>query len=266
MSTSGRVSGRVADTHRAGRPRTRLARGFAANTAAVTYIDQHADVRYQRASDIVDVVLVEDHALFRQGLSEMLSVIDPLIRVAGHAESAEEALRLVPETAPDIVLMDVHLPAMSGIEAIRRLAVLCPRTRAVVVSGSAEDDSIMEALLAGACGYIVKSAPIDEIASAIRTAAQGGSIISPAVASQLLDYVRQNRPPLSIAAEPVGQLTPREGEVLRLLAAGMENSEIAQELVISTRTARNHVASILEKLQMQNRIQAAVYAVKHGLA
>lgn len=232
----------------------------------MTYIDQQAELRYQRPSDFVDVVLVEDHALFRQGLSEMLSVIDPQIRVAAATDRAEEALRIVPEIAPDVVLMDVGLPDMSGIDAIRRLAVLAPRTRALVVSGSSEDDAIMRALLAGACGYIVKSAPVDEIAEAIRTAAEGGSIVSPAVASQLLDHVRLNGPPLSLAAEPVGQLTPRETEVLKLLAAGLENSEIARELVISTRTARNHVASILEKLQMQNRIQAAVYAVKNGLA
>jgi DNA-binding NarL/FixJ family response regulator len=232
----------------------------------VTYIDQQAELRYKRASDVVDVVLVEDHALFRQGLSEMLSVIDPQIRIAACVGSAERALQIVPEIAPEVVLMDIGLPEMSGIDAIRRLAVLAPRTRALVVSGSAEDESIMGALLAGACGYIVKSAAVDEIAQAIRTAAHGGSIVSPAVASQLLEHVRHNQPPLSLAAQPVGQLTPRESEVLRLLAAGLENSEIARELVISTRTARNHVASILEKLQMQNRIQAAVYAVKNGLA
>jgi DNA-binding NarL/FixJ family response regulator len=232
----------------------------------VTFIDQQAELRYERPTDVIDVVLVEDHALFRQGLSEMLSVVDPGIRVAGFAENAEAALRIVPETAPDVVLMDLHLPAMSGIEAIRRLAVLAPRTRALVVSGSADDAAIMDALLAGACGYVIKSSPVDELALAIRTAAIGGSIVSPAVASQLLEHVRHNQPPLSLAAQPVGQLTPRETEVLRLLAAGLENSEIARELVISTRTARNHVASILEKLQMQNRIQAAVYAVKNGLA
>jgi DNA-binding NarL/FixJ family response regulator len=232
----------------------------------VTFIDQQAELRYERPTDVIDVVLVEDHALFRQGLSEMLSVVDPGIRIAGFAENAEAALRIVPETAPDVVLMDLHLPAMSGIEAIRRLAVLAPRTRALVVSGSADDAAIMDALLAGACGYVIKSSPVDELALAIRTAAIGGSIVSPAVASQLLEHVRHNQPPLSLAAQPVGQLTPRETEVLRLLAAGLENSEIARELVISTRTARNHVASILEKLQMQNRIQAAVYAVKNGLA
>jgi DNA-binding NarL/FixJ family response regulator len=162
--------------------------------------------------------------------------------------------------------MDIHLPEMTGIEAIRRLSVLCPSVSVLVVSGSAEDDDVMDALLAGACGYLLKTSPISDLVAAIRSAAAGGSTLSPNVASQLLSYVRQNEPSARIGSEPVGQLTPRELEVLRLLADGLENSEIAHELVISTRTAANHVASILEKLQMQNRIQAAVYAVKHGLA
>jgi DNA-binding NarL/FixJ family response regulator len=163
-------------------------------------------------------------------------------------------------------MMDVHLSGMSGIQAISRLSVLCPTVRVVVVSGSADDQDVLDAILAGACGYILKDAPIEQIAEGIRLAAHGGTTLSPTVAARLLDHVREVEPPAHIADEPVGELTPRELEVLKLLAAGMENSEIATELVISTRTARNHVASILEKLQMQNRIQAAVYAVRHGLA
>lgn len=124
----------------------------------------------------------------------------------------------------------------------------------------------MEAILSGARGYILKSSPIAEITAGIHAAAEGGSILSPVVASHLLDHVRDNASSLRVGADPVGQLTPRELEVLRLMAQGLENSEIARELVISTRTARNHVASILEKLQMENRIQAAVYAVRHGVA
>jgi two-component system, NarL family, response regulator LiaR len=232
----------------------------------VTYTEHELEARYQRATDVIDVVIVEDHGLFRQGLCELLSHADPAIRVAAAADSAEEALEIIPTVAPDVVLMDIHLPRMSGVEAIRRLAVLAPATRVLVLSGSAEDHDVLEALFAGARGYILKAAPIDEIAAGIRTAAEGGSILSPPVASQLLDHVRQHVPPISLASEPVGQLTPRETEVLRLMAAGLENSQIARSLVISERTARNHVASILEKLQMRNRIQAAVYAVRHGLA
>jgi DNA-binding NarL/FixJ family response regulator len=216
--------------------------------------------------DHVDIVIVEDHRLFRQGLTEMLAAEDPDIRVAGVAGSGEDALRIIPQLMPDVVLMDIHLSAMSGIDAITRLAVLCPSVKVLVISASAEHQDIVDAFIAGACGYILKDSPIGRIAEGIRAAARGGAMLSPVVASQLLDHVRQGSVAVSIAAEPVGQLTPRELEVLRLLAAGLENSEIAAELVISTRTARNHVASILDKLQMQNRIQAAVYAVRHGLA
>jgi DNA-binding NarL/FixJ family response regulator len=216
--------------------------------------------------DQVDVVIVEDHRLFRQGLTTLLAAADPDLHVTGACDSAEEGLRIIPQLMPDVVLMDIHLAAMSGIDAITRLAVLCPTVRVLVISGSAEDQDILEAILAGACGYILKDTPIEQIAEGVRAAAHGDAMLSPPVASQLLEHVRQGGPRVSIAAEPVGELTPRELEVLRLIAAGLENSEIAAELVISTRTARNHVASILEKLQMQNRIQAAVYAVRHGLA
>jgi DNA-binding NarL/FixJ family response regulator len=210
--------------------------------------------------DQVDVVIVEDHRL-----TELLAAVDPGLRVTGACDSAEEALEVIPRLMPDVVLMDIHLAEMSGIHAIERLAVLCPSVRMLVVSGSADDVDVLAAILAGACGYILKDSPVEEIAEGIRAAAHGGTALSPLVAAQLLEHVRDSAPPVSIAAEPVGQLTPRELEVLRLLAAGKENSEIAGELVISTRTARNHVASILEKLQMQNRIQAAVYAVRHGI-
>ena len=227
--------------------------------------DRHGEVRYQRASDLVEVFLVEDHGLFRDGLSKLLAAHDPALHVTGSVTSAEDALARIPEHLPDVVLMDLRLPGMSGTEAIRRLKVLAPSVRVLVISGSTEDRDVMEAVLAGACGYILKSSPVEQIVEGIHAAANGGSILSPVVASHLLEHVRENAPLLRLASEPVGQLTPRELEVLRLMATGMENSEIARELVISTRTARNHVASILEKLQMQNRIQAAVYAVRHGV-
>jgi DNA-binding NarL/FixJ family response regulator len=232
----------------------------------MSFTDHQGAVRYQRASDVVEVFLVEDHGLFRQGLSELLAANDPALHVAGAATSGEDALERIPELLPDVVLMDIHLPGITGIEAIRRLAIRCPSVKVLVISGSAQDRDVMEAILAGARGYILKSSPIAEITAGIHAAADGGSILSPVVASQLLDYVRDTASSLRVGADPVGELTPRELEVLRLMAQGLENSEIARELVISTRTARNHVASILEKLQMENRIQAAVYAVRHGVA
>jgi len=232
----------------------------------MAYTEHPQELSRFTSRDQIDVVIVEDHRLFREGLVELLAASDPWLRVTATCESAEQALELIPRLMPDVVLMDIHLSEMSGIQAIGRLAVLCPTLRILVVSGSADDQDVLEAIIAGACGYILKDSPVERIADGIRLAAEGGTTLSPTVAAQLLDHVRQVKPPARIADEPVGELTPRELEVLKLLAAGMENSEIAAELVISTRTARNHVASILEKLQMQNRIQAAVYAVRVGLA
>ena len=231
----------------------------------MAFTEHQAGLSRFTSGEQIDVAIVEDHRLFREGLVELLGAADPGLRVVGMCDSAEEALEVIPRLLPDVVLMDIHLSEMSGITAIRRLAALCPTVRVVVVSGSADDRDVLDVILAGACGYILKDVPVEQIAEGIRLAAHGGATLSPTVAAQVLDHVRHARPAAHIADEPVGQLTPRELEVLRLLAAGMENSEIAAELVISTRTARNHVASILEKLQMQNRIQAAVYAVRHGL-
>ena len=232
----------------------------------MAFTEHQPDLSRFTSRDQLDLVIVEDHRLFREGLVELLAAEDPYLRVAATCDSAEQAIEVIPPLLPDVVLMDLHLSGMSGTHAIRRLAVLCPTVRMLVVSGSADDNDVLAAILAGACGYILKDSPVEQIAAGIRLAAQGGTTLSPTVAARLLEHVRQVKPAARIADEPVGELTPRELEVLRLLAAGMENSEIAAELVISTRTARNHVASILEKLQMQNRIQAAVYAVRHGLA
>src|SRR5204863_6386596 len=122
-----------------------------------------------------------------------------------------------------------------------------PSVRVLVISGSAQDRDVMDTILAGARGYLLKTAPVQEITAGIHAAAEGASLLSPVVAAQLLDHVRENAASLRVGADPVGELTPRELEVLRLMALGLENAEIARELVISTRTARNHVASILEK-------------------
>jgi DNA-binding NarL/FixJ family response regulator len=221
-------------------------------------------MRFERATDRVEVFLVEDHGYFREGMSELIQAHDPGINIAGDAGSAEEALRRIPELQPDVVLMDIHLPGLSGIEAIRQLTLTCPLVHILILSGSGEDADVIEAILAGARGYLLKTSPLPEVTAGIRAAACGGSVLSPSVASYLLDHVRQTAPSAAHLA-PLPSLTPRELEVLRLMAAGLENSQIAQQLVISPRTARNHVASILEKLHLENRIQAAVFAVKHGL-
>lgn len=213
---------------------------------------------------MIRVVVVDDQGMVRAGLAAILDTQDDL-EVVGQADDGAAAVRLVQQLQPDVVLMDVHLPGQSGIDAIRTLAVTCPLVRVLVLSGSAQDGDVLEALLAGACGYLLKSAPIEEIATGLRTAVEGGSVLSPIVATQLLDHVR-TRKPVTPPEAPQPQLTARELEVLRLMAEGLENAQIAERLVISPRTARNHVASILAKLQMENRLQAAVYAVRNGLA
>ena len=181
----------------------------------------------------------------------------------GDAAEGERALRVVERTAPDVVVMDLNLPGMSGIEATRRLAACAPQTRVLVLTISVADSDVVEAILAGACGYLLKDATIDEIVAGVEAAAAGESLLSPRVATGLLERLRELT--RDGGSEHQTELTEREVEVLRLVAEGMDNHEIAQVLFISPQTAKNHVSNILAKLQLENRIQAAVHAVRRGL-
>jgi len=213
--------------------------------------------------DGISVVLVDDHMLFRGGLREILE--DNGLSVVGEAASGSEAIEVVEQRDPDVVVMDINLPGISGVEATRRLATRAPRSRIVVLTISAEDDVILDAMMAGAAGYLLKDASVDELVGGIRAAARDESSISPRVASRLLHHLREQHATTSAPEEIHADLTERELEVLKLLAAGKANSEIASELFISPKTVKNHIASILVKLQMENRIQAAVYAVRAGI-
>lgn len=209
----------------------------------------------------VRVVVIDDHELFRSGLVQVLR--ENSIDVVGEAPLAAPGIELVRELLPDVVLMDLNMPAMSGIEAAQRLSATAPLTRVLVLTVVADERNVIDALLAGACGYLVKDAPIAQIVQGIRAAARGESLISPRVAGQLVKRIRQPATiePSAIAAE----LTPREFEILGLIARGMDNGEIARMLFLSQHTVKNHVSSILVKLQVENRIQAAVRAVRGGL-
>ena len=212
-------------------------------------------------ADGIRVVVVDDHELFRGGLVGLLE--ERGIQVVGEAPLAATGIQLVMDLSPDVVLMDLNMPGMSGIEATQRLTAAAPLVRVVVLTVMANERNVMDVVLAGACGYLLKDAPIDQIVEGIRAAARGESLISPSVASQLM---RRLREPQNI--EPAlasGELTPRELEVLELLSRGMDNPQIAQTLFLSQHTVKNHVSSILVKLQVQNRIQAAVRAVRSGL-
>jgi DNA-binding NarL/FixJ family response regulator len=212
--------------------------------------------------DEVSVVLVDDHMLFRAGLREILE--ENGIRVAGEAASGGEAIDVIEQLAPDVVVMDINMPGISGVEATRRLTARAPQTAVVVLTISAADADIMEAMMAGAAGYLLKDASVEELVGGVRAAARGESSISPRIASRLLAHMREQHAP-SAPEDIHADLTERELDVLRLLAAGKGNAEIAGDLYISPKTVKNHIASILMKLQMENRIQAAVYAVRSGI-
>lgn len=205
--------------------------------------------------------MVDDHELFRRGLIGLLE--ERGIEIAGEAALAADAIRLAADIGRCVVLMDLSMPGMSGIEAIQRLAAAAPLARALALTVLADDQHVINALLAGACGYVVKDAPIDQIVEGIRAAGRGESVISPRIASRL---VRRLREPVAVEATATGcELTPREREVLELLARGLDNSEIARVLYLSQHTVKNHVSNILVKLEVANRIQAAVRAVRTGL-
>jgi DNA-binding NarL/FixJ family response regulator len=212
--------------------------------------------------DALQILLVDDHTLFRTGLRHML--VEHGFDVV-EARNGELAVQLAAKIVPDVVLMDLHMPVMSGVEATRRITGAEPSTRVVMLTVSADHQDVVDAVLAGACGYLLKDAPMEEIVASVRAAASGASWVSPRVAGLLLERVREAGE--SPEHGPVGaELTEREREILRLVAEGKDNTEIAEQLVLSPKTVKNHVSSILAKLQMENRIQAAVYAVRRGLA
>ncbi len=207
------------------------------------------------------VIVVDDHELFRRGIIELLE--ERGIQVAGEAALAADAIRQATELGPGVVLMDLSMPGMSGIEATQRLSAAAPLARILVLTMMTDDEYVMNALLAGACGYLLKDAPISQIIEGIRAAARGESLISPRIASRL---VRRMREPEAIEPGLAGtDMTPRELEVLELLARGLDNTEIGRALYLSQHTVKNHVSNILIKLQVENRIQAAVRAVRGGL-
>ena len=222
-------------------------------------VEQKDEVR----TDDLRVLLVDDHDLFRTGLRNLLE--DEGVTVVGEAGTGNEALRMVEELAPDVVVMDLNMPGMTGVEATRQIASVAPLARVLVLTISDQDADVMDAILAGACGYLLKDASIGDLMQGIRSASVGESLISPTIASKVLQRIRASSPLPDIAARIQTQLSDREIEVLKLIANGRDNADIAGQLYISPKTVKNHISNILMKLQIENRIQAAVYAVRSGL-
>ncbi len=209
------------------------------------------------------VLLVDDHDLFRTGLRNLLE--EQGVHIVAEAPDGNVALDLVRELAPDVVLMDLNMPGMTGVEATRQITAIAPLTRVLVLTISDQDSDVLDAILSGACGYLLKDSSIHELMAGIRAAAVGESLISPNIASKVLQRVRSTSSVPAIAATIRAELSDREIEVLKLIANGKDNAEIARELFISPKTVKNHISNILMKLQIDNRIQAAVYAVRSGI-
>ncbi|HEX9375013.1 MAG TPA: response regulator transcription factor [Actinomycetota bacterium] len=209
------------------------------------------------------VLIVDDHALFRRGLQMVLDG-EPDIEVVGEAADGHQAVERAQELMPDVVLMDVRMPRRSGIEATAEIRDALPHVRIVMLTVSDEEADLYEAIKAGASGYLLKEIPADEVPEAIRSVMTGQSRISPAMASKLLtEFATITKKPSP--GVPVPTLTDRELEVLKLVAQGMANRDIARELFISENTVKNHVRNILEKLHLHSRMEAVVYAVRENL-
>jgi DNA-binding NarL/FixJ family response regulator len=208
----------------------------------------------------IRIVVVDDHAVFRAALRELLEGAG--FEVVAEAERAEEGIALVRELTPDLVLMDLRLPGVSGIEATRELQETAPSSRVLLITAADGLADAEEAILAGACGYLLKDAPVETIVAGVRAAAEGESPLSPRIAAAFLERFRDDR----VVAVGRNPLTDRELAVLRLMIEGRSNPEIASELEISKQTVKNHVSNVLAKLEVDNRTQAAAEAVRRGLA
>ena len=208
------------------------------------------------------VVIADDHPFYREGLAGLLrkSGID----VVASVPNGSAAVAAVATHEPDVVLMDLDMPTMSGVEATRRITLEAPGTRVVVLSVSTHESDVTDAILAGASGYVLKESAVEEVVAGIEAVAAGHSLISPRVASFMLSHLRESSSPEAPALTGA-RLSGRELEVLGLLAEGRANHEIADRLVISQSTVRNHISSILIKLHVDNRTQAAVRAVRSRL-
>jgi DNA-binding NarL/FixJ family response regulator len=213
----------------------------------------------------IRVLVVDDHDLFRTGLASLLNSQSD-IEVVAQASGGRMAVRLAAELRPDVVLIDVRMPDLEGPDATRLILKENPEIRVVALTVVSHDDDVAAVVEAGACGFLAKDTPIDGIAVAVRAASEGAAWLSPRAAEVVLGRLRRSDSAVAEELPAIAELSAREIEVLRLLARGLENAEIAEELGISPRTAKNHVSNILAKLGLPGRVQAAVYAVRRGLS
>ena len=212
-------------------------------------------------SETITVLLVDDHAVVRQGVRTFLETQADL-SVVGEAGSGKEAVKLAEQHVPDVILMDLIMPDMDGVEATRRVKQVSPRSQVVVLTSYHEDEHVFPVLKAGALSYVLKDLSADELAEAVRKAAAGEAVLHPRVAARV---IKELQGPRSDKVNPFTELSERELEVLKLIADGMSNAEMAAKLVLSEKTIKGHVSNILSKLHLADRTQAAVYAWREGV-
>ncbi|MGE5373520.1 MAG: response regulator [Bacteroidota bacterium] len=212
-------------------------------------------------SKSIKIMIVDDHAMVRKGMRAFLGEFDD-IQVIGEASDGGKAIELVKQLKPDVVLLDLFMPGMDGIEVIQRLAATQPHLCVVILTAYAKEDKVIEAIKAGALGYVVKDAQPEELVQAIRTVSTGAPAISPVIAWKILHASLDGH---ENASQKKMDLSEREAEVLRLLTKGKSDQEIASQLVLSDVTIRTHVSRILMKLGLQNRVQAALYCIRAGM-
>jgi DNA-binding NarL/FixJ family response regulator len=212
--------------------------------------------------DGIRVLIADDHADFRDGLRRLLKLV-PDVEVVGEAATGEETIRRAAMLQPDIILMDLQMPDLNGIDATRRILEMSPHIGILVLTMFQDDDSVFAAMRAGARGYLLKGADRNEIGRAIKAVSSGEAIFSPAIAHRMMQYFTSIQP--RAAQQPFPELTERERDVLELIAGGRNNAEIAAQLHLSTKTVRNHVSNIFHKLQVADRAQAIIRARDEGL-
>ncbi|WP_010502934.1 response regulator [Paenibacillus elgii] len=209
----------------------------------------------------IAILIVDDHSIVRQGLCALFK-IRPDCRVVGEADSGESAVRLAAELVPDVVLMDLVMPGIDGVEATRQVKQVSPRSQVIVLTSYHEDEHIFPALRAGALSYVLKDIEPEQLVETVRRAVHGESMMHPRVAARVVQEIRDTR---RTDDGPFAELSDRELEVLRLIAGGLTNAEIAERLIISEKTVKGHVSNILSKLHMLDRTKAAVFAWQQGL-
>lgn len=212
---------------------------------------------------MIRILLADDHALFRQGLKSLLETEDDL-RVIGEAQTGREAVRYAADTKPDVILMDIQMPELDGVKATQSILEINPNANVIILTMYRQDSYVFEAVKAGARGYLLKDVDSTTLIAAIHQIYEGGTLLDPEMAKNVLEDFRVKKE--SLPDENRGDLTEREAAILRLLAQGSSNQEIALKLNISEKTVRNRLSEIFAKLQLNNRTQAALYAIREGLA